>query len=88
MSKIWLRDLPTRPARRKPVGQSIRCPTSEKAHAAAAYPGRSSRRETDLAKQLENTPRALVSRTERAPRQSQRVAEELLGLRLLAAVQK
>ena len=41
-----------------------------------------SRRETDRAHGFEHTPRKLVSRAERAPRQNQRLAEDLPRLRL------
>ena len=50
-----------------------------------AHPGRSSHRETELVHVLKHTLRAPVDRTGRAPSQSQRVAEELPHLRLLAA---
>ena len=48
-------------------------------------PGRSPCCETERAQVLKHKPHVLVSWTERALRQSQRVAEELPGLRLLAA---
>ena len=56
--------------------------------ACVAYPGRSSRREAELAQVLKQTLRPLVRLTERAPRQSQRVAKEFLRLPALAALQE
>ena len=52
----------------------------------AAHPGHLSCRKTERAKVLRTPLRVLVSRTERVLAQGQRVAEELLGLRLLATL--
>ena len=53
-----------------------------------AQPGRSSRCETERTKALKQMVRDPVSRTEHAPRSSQRLAEELLRLCLLAALRE